>query len=225
VTVPDSWVVLHHSGEPSGSRTWGRRGGLLAPRPATTAADLERWFGAESHGKDDTPEAAEPSVVSWEADLGAVQVTWVPQQFWLLACSLGLLAVGLALYFLGLPHKVLWPVLVLLGLGAATAGLLWPGVLAAVAYGCQPGLVVLLAVLATQWVVQHRYRRQLVFLPGFTRRKAGSSLVAVGNGKRGEPTTVDAPPSGSGQRPAGGSRSDSGRRQDGSASRAAAGGQ
>ena len=78
------------------------------------------------------------------------------------------------------------------------AALLWPGVLAAVAYGCEPGVLVLLLVLGIPWMLHQRYRRQVVFMPGFTRARAGSSLIRNGGTgsaprPRGEPSTVDVP--------------------------------
>jgi hypothetical protein len=127
--------------------------------------------------------------------LQPIQLTHVPQQAWLLICSLGLIGLGLGLYLLTLPRQVFWPFLALLGLVAALAGILWPGILAAVLYGCQPGILVLAVVLGIQWVLHQRYRRQIVFMPGFTRLKSGSSLIRSGsrNRPRGEPSTVDEP--------------------------------
>jgi hypothetical protein len=47
--------------------------------------------------------------------------------------------------------------------------------------------------LGVQWLVQERYRRQVVFMPGFTRLQAGSSLSRAPQGaKPREPSTVDA---------------------------------
>ena len=77
-----------------------------------------------------------------------------------------------------------------------------PTVFYAIAYGCEPGAVVLLLALAFQWVMLERYRRQIVFLPSFRRARTGSSLVRANGARRpaGEPSTVDAPrPSGSSQ--------------------------
>jgi hypothetical protein len=56
-------------------------------------------------------------------------------------------------------------------------------------------------VLAVQWLMHQRYRRRVVFLPGFTRLK-GSTLIRGGGRPRGEPSTVDAaPPAPSSQKP------------------------
>jgi hypothetical protein len=45
------------------------------------------------------------------------------------------------------------------------------------------------------WVLQERYRRQLVFIPGFTRRQPGSSLLRTNSSARRprDKSTVDAP--------------------------------
>jgi hypothetical protein len=190
---------------------WGWRGWLLAPQSAVNSADLERWFTGDSGERLSPPPAdpsadpesgadpgrGSPSVACWRTDLEPLRLTHAPQQAWLLVCSLGLLAVGLGLFFLLVHRRLYWPVVLLLGVAAAAVGLLWPPVLAAVLYGCQPGLAVLLLVFGFHWLLQRRYRRQVVFLPGFTRvKKGGSSLIrsTPSHRPRGEPSTVDAPP-------------------------------
>jgi len=130
----------------------------------------------------------------------------VPQQAWLLVCSVLVVVLGLTLYFLARRPRMgalnwarLWLALSVVALGLVTAGVFWPTLLAAVLYGCQPGLVVLLLVCLVQWLLQERNRRRIVFLPSFSRGRAGSSLVRNGKsspGKRrphGEPSTVDEP--------------------------------
>ncbi|HMC66200.1 MAG TPA: hypothetical protein VKI65_14785, partial [Gemmataceae bacterium] len=123
------------------------------------------------------------------------------QRAWLLACSLTLLLFGLGLYFARLPRPFYWLVVLGVSLGAVLAGIWWPSVLPAAIYGCVPGALVLAAVVAFQWMVQREYRRRVVFMPGFTRLKPGSSLFRPGSSgrPRGEPSTVDQQP-GSGQR-------------------------
>src|SRR5262249_10296184 len=85
-------------------------------------------------------------------------------------------------------------------IAVAGAGLLAPGVLPAVAYGCEPALLVLLVVVGLHWLLYQRYRRQVVFLPGFSRAKPGSSLNRPSSNRLRpappvrEPSTVDAPP-------------------------------
>jgi hypothetical protein len=54
-------------------------------------------------------------------------------------------------------------------------------------------------------MLRQRYRRQVIFMPGFTRMKSGSSLLRANSSKRrlGEPSTLDIP-----QAPAGSSGRD-----------------
>lgn len=216
VHLPPDWVPLYTGSSFRFEQQWGWRGWLLAPRPAASSADLDRWFAGDS-AAEDPPSAAvegdlgtEPSgVICWRTDLGALRLGHVPQQAWLLGCSLVLLVVGLGLWFVLVQRGVYWPIVALLGVLAAMVGLLWPNILAVVFYGCEPGLAVLAVVFAAQWLLQRRYRRQVVFLPGFTRlRKSGSSLLRSSRSGRpsGEPSTVDAaPPEGSSSQRRGGS--------------------
>jgi hypothetical protein len=200
VALPPSWVPLSQDalGPEYG---WGRRGWLFALHPTVPAGEFERWFAEPDPVPPDAPTFPDPSVSVWRSSPEPLRLSYVPEQAWLLVCSLTLLIVGLALAFVSLPRAVFWGTLAALGVGALLAGLFWPGVLGAVLYGCQPGALVLLPVLGLQWLLHQRYRRQVVFLPGFTRLKAGSSLVR-GGGRPREPSTVDAPPqSPSSQRP------------------------
>jgi hypothetical protein len=228
VTLPPDWVPLDHESGFAVAEKWGWRGWLLGPRPSLSEADMERWFyagppAATARGPapaDENAEAAEPvSLVCWRSSLAPLQLNHVPQQSWLLGCSLVVLAIGLGLYMVysllgapvtsqsagsGMRHRLLaalfWLLIVGLGLGAGVAGKVWPGVVLPILYGCEPGAVVLLFVLVIQWMRLQRYRRQVVFMPGFTRVKSGSSLIRNGGGSspparpRGEPSTVDVPP-------------------------------
>jgi hypothetical protein len=66
----------------------------------------------------------------------------------------------------------------------------WHGVL----FGLQPGILLFVVFVSVHWLLQERYRRQLVFLPGFTRVKSGSTIVRSAGAKRSrEASTVDAP--------------------------------
>jgi hypothetical protein len=205
VVLPASWVPLSQDvlGAEYG---WGRRGWLLALRPTVSTADFERWFaGPDALRPDEIKPYADPTVAVWRSAPEPLKLSHVPERPWLLVCSLTLLIVGLALAFLSLPRAAFWGTLAATGVAALLAALFWPGMLGAILYGCEPGALVLLPVLGIQWVLHQRYRRQVVFLPGFTRVKAGSSLVrGSSNRPRGEPSTVDAAPPGPGsQRPAG----------------------
>jgi hypothetical protein len=80
-------------------------------------------------------------------------------------------------------------------LGGLALVVLAPALAGQVAYGCQPGLLVLLLFLLVQWLLHERYRRQIIFLPSFSRPRTGSSLSRAEAARpNGEPSTVDAPP-------------------------------
>jgi hypothetical protein len=196
VRLPANWVPIYTGGGFQFEQRWGWRGWLLAPQPAVGSAELEHWFAGDTAERppEAQADAGPPSVVCWRTDLEPLRLNHAPQQAWLLVCSLAVLAIGLGLYFLLVQRGLYWPVVVLLGVVAALVGLVWPNVLAVIFYGCQPGLVVLLLVFTVLWLLQRRYRRQVVFLPAFTRTKSGSSLIRSSHRPRGEPTTVDAAP-------------------------------
>jgi hypothetical protein len=84
---------------------------------------------------------------------------------------------------------------VLLVCAIAAAALLKPAVFSAVVYGCEPGMMALAALLLMQWLMHERYRRQVFFLPSFSRIRSESSQVRAGGMARptGEPSTVDHP--------------------------------
>jgi hypothetical protein len=148
--------------------------------------------GLESSPRTDE---GEPSLVCWQTALAPLPFLCLPRQAWLLICSATLLGLGLILSFAPLARPVFWSILLALSLALASAALLWSGVIPAVLYGCEPGVLVLLVVLGIQWALQQRYRRQVVFMPGFTRLKPGSSLIrGTGGNRPREPSTVDEPP-------------------------------
>jgi hypothetical protein len=131
-----------------------------------------------------------PSVVCWRTSLTPLVLYHAPEQAWLLSCSLLVLVIGMGLYYAAAGgqrgrRRLFWGLLVMLGLSVAVIGLLWPGLLTALLYGGQPGLAVLLVVLAVQWLLHERYRRRIVFLPGFRRVATGSSMVRKGRTEAG----------------------------------------
>lgn len=191
VELPSGWLAVHVGGAGVEQR-WAFWGGLPTPRPAATAEELESWF-AQSEAAAAAVES-EPSLVCAQSGLGTVRVLHVPQQAWLLACSLTFLAVGLILSFMPLPRPLFWGVVAVLGILLAAVSVLWPGTFPVLIYGCQPAALILLLVVGVQWMLHQRYRRRLIFMPGFTRVKGGSSLIqpAVIAGR--EPSTVDQQP-------------------------------
>jgi hypothetical protein len=123
-----------------------------------------------------------------------VRLWHLSRRLWLLLCSGTLLAGGLALFALRRWRKLFLLAMLILMSAVLTVGLLWPGWVPPFILGCQPGLLVLVVLLGVQWMLQESYRRRLVFMPGFTRLKANSSLLrSAASGQRREPSTVDAP--------------------------------
>jgi hypothetical protein len=168
---------------------WEFRNGLLTPEPGAGTEDLERWL---TNDKVTTPPHA-ASVVFWRTLLEPVHVWHFPRLLWLLLCSASVLVIGLGLSLVSLSRLTFWFLIALVAIAALAAGVLWPSFLAPIMYGAQPGLVVLFVVLALQWILQERYRRQVVFMPGFTRLKSNSSLIVSNPARPREPSTVDAP--------------------------------
>jgi hypothetical protein len=175
---------------------WEWRGWLWTPRPALSGGDLEAWLT----GAPGTDPRVFPSLVCWQSTLEPLRVWHPSRQVWLLLCSLLCLAVGMVLALAGasattLGRALFWTTAAGLGLGAAACLLFWPGLLAMLLYGAQPGAAVLVLVLVVQWLLHQRYRRQVVFMPGFTRVKAGSSLIRSSSlqGRPREPSTIDGP--------------------------------
>jgi hypothetical protein len=205
VGLPASWLPLYAGEGITMEQRWGLRGWLPAPRAAVAGADLERWFSADSGtppSEEDLEAAGTPSLVGWQTNLRPLRLIHVPQQVWLAACSILVVVLGLGLFFAPLSRGQFWLIVAVISLMVIAVGLWWPSVLPAVIYGGQLGAVVLALVLLLQWMLQNRYRRQVVFMPGFTRLKPGSSLIRGGhstgsNRARREPSTVDAPPQGS----------------------------
>jgi hypothetical protein len=206
VVYPPGWLSFYQGGGLISEQRWVWQGGLFTPQPARSKAELDRWLTAAAAssvgpaaGKTVSETSAldvEPSLVCQQVSLQPLFFLHVPRQMWLLACSLVFLAVGLAVIVSPIPRVLLWLLVAVLCLGGVGVGVYWPGLMTAVLYGCEPGVVVFAFILAIQWMLQQRYRRRVVFLPGFTRAKQGSSLVRTGTGDRSrlEPSTVDVPP-------------------------------
>jgi hypothetical protein len=209
VNMPPSWVPIYVAGQTTVEQRWGFRGWLPAPRAAASPLDLERWFTASSEVRSPaTDHAAEggsripeigtrgSDVVCWQANLGPLPIVHAAEPLWLLVCSLALLAVGLLLYFTSSAPRLFGTLLVLLAAAVVLAGVFWPSTLPTIVYGCEPGVLILLLVASSLSWRQSRYRRQVVFMPGFTRVAPGSSVMRTTSGSslrpRGEPSTVDA---------------------------------
>jgi hypothetical protein len=186
VVAPANWVLLTPEAE---QRVWGLRGLLWAPRLNTPATELETWLVGPGATGDPVPEAS--TLVCWREDGDPLVLTHVSQQAWLLLASLAVLVAGLLLGWLGWfafaprpgqKHRsrtqaVVAPLFGLLLLALLSFALLRPTLVGQVVYGAQPGVLVLLLVALVQWAVHERRRRQLVFLPSFSRTRPGSTLT------------------------------------------------
>jgi hypothetical protein len=192
VDLPGGWLPLSTRGAATVEQTWGWWGWLLAPRPAWNNAELAQWLGQPE--RPEAVEDTEPGLVCWQSALGPLILVQVPQRGWLLACSLTILTLGLGLFLAPLSRYLFWTGVVILSTVVTASGVYSPAALPAIAYGCEPGALVLLVAIAAQWTLHRRYRRQVAFMPGFTRVKNGSSLIRRGNSNRPhDPSTIDEP--------------------------------
>jgi len=187
VTLPANWVSVVAANNVHADYRWSWQNWMLAPEPFLPAGELDQW----SVVRDD------PSLVFARTSQEPVVIVHLPRQTWLLLCSGLVLAVGLALLLLPLSRSTIWTIVVVLGMSLIIAGFLWPAWGPALLFGAEPGALVLVLILAVHLVLKQRYRRQVIFMPGFTRVKPGSSLLKNVARPR-EASTVDAPSPGSG---------------------------
>jgi len=222
VALPSNLIVLGPEGGPGSDLQWSWQGWLPTPRSSLNSADLERWFADGSDASQhDNADVFVPSFVCVRNSLDPVTLFHAPRQAWLLVCSLGLLACGLGLFLLIRPAVgsenssttnwvgVTATALLVLVAAAVVGQFFLPTLMAAVLYGCLPGLAVLAVALAAHLLLHERHRRQIVFLPSFARGRRGSSIVRRQGGPtvgprsssgpvvHGEPSTVDLPPAAS----------------------------
>jgi hypothetical protein len=189
IDLPADQVALVLDGSAVLDSRWTLHGGLVAPEASVTHADLETWLT----GREAT-ESTPVSLAYWRPGLATQRLIHVPRPWWLLLCSGLVLAAGLALMLLPLGRWFFWLVVAVLIACGAVTGLVWPALVPPIVYGCEPGLGVLAVLVVVQWLLQERYRRQVVFLPGFARKAVGSSLTRAGQpASKREPSTVDAP--------------------------------
>jgi hypothetical protein len=190
---PEGLMPILAGGTCRGEWAWSWQNGLLRPYPAATAAELDGWLlGREA---DAQAELGEPSLLCWQPDLAPISFWQVSKRQWLLLCSVPFLAYGLVLIFVPLGRFAFWGSLLVAALGVGAATYHYPGVLPALAFGCEPGLAILAVMVGTHLVFLRSQRGRVAFAPGFSRAKTGSALVAASNGNPPrEPSTVDLPP-------------------------------
>jgi hypothetical protein len=171
---------------------WGWRRYMWAPEPALTSADLESWLLGSGAAGD-----ARPIHLSFLASGHEPQrVVHLPRRLWIVVVSSAVVALFLGMYLLRLSRVATMFAAVVLVLAMLVLGAVWPMWLPVSVYGAQPGLLVAGVVLLVVWLCQEHYRRQLVFIPAFTRVKSGSSLVRTGKSSKQprEASTIDSPP-------------------------------
>ena len=169
---------------------WALQGCLLTPEPSVSGADLDTWLANKEPTRSPLPVTYSFAHVSQQPET----VYHFPRWGWWLGCSGIFLVLTLGGFFASLPRLVFWLILLLLAASLLTLGVLCPAALSPVLFGVQPGLVLFLVFVASHWCMQERYRRQLVFMTGFTRAKPNSTLIRTNSAKRPrEASTVDSP--------------------------------
>ena len=94
---------------------------------------------------------------------------------------------------ISMPGYLYGLILALVTLMIGAMGLFWPDLLGLAAFGCEPALLILCVLVGVRWRLHHRYRQQMVFMPGFQPIKNGSSLTRKDGSKvRGDLPTVEA---------------------------------
>jgi hypothetical protein len=173
IHLPGGWLPVRAGPVAAVEQRWGWSGWLWAPQPAFSPSALEQWIQKSERLSPTSGRGT--GLVAWQAGPEPLQLWQAPQRIWLLGCSLLVLGLGFLLLFARLSRLVFWSFLIALGMAAVALEFLWPGVLPVIAFGCEPGLLVLVLVMVLYAVLQHRHRRRVVLLPGFTRVKTGSS--------------------------------------------------
>jgi hypothetical protein len=169
-------------------QSWSWRNGLFRPRPAVDAGEVERWFAG--HEVDTETVGRDAELLCWQTELARVSFWQMPERLWLLLCSVIFLVSALFLFFMPLGRFVFGLGLATAGAAVVAVGILTPGLLPPLVYGCEPALAIVALLGLVQATMQVHYRWRVKFMPGFARLKSGSSLVRPAEPAR-EPSTVD----------------------------------
>jgi len=201
---PTRWQIARAGGELLFARDafevgerWQWQRGLFVAAPAWGPEELARWFGNAERSSADAA-VGDGITVGRQTGPGAVRFVAVPRALAWLVVSLVVIAIGLAAVRWGGP---LTGTVVAAGFVAAVAGaaLVWPRLATHLLAASQPGCAAFVVVLAVRWALHQRYRRRVLFLPGFTRAQPNGSSAqraAIGVRSRIEPSTIDIPASG-----------------------------
>lgn len=203
ISLPGNEFVLPGDDRTVLDQRWGLRRFMPAPVPSRNAEDLENWFRAgldEAPGEGPTEYSlAGTEAVVRQTGLEPIQIVPVARMPWFLVCSLAVLLVGGTLFMLRGNRYLLWLLAIATLVGCSAAAIFWPQISVAVLAGSPPGWLVLGLMIGFLTWQSRRYRRRVVFMPGFSREKiapapnrpSGSGSAA----RQRQPSTVDAPPS------------------------------
>jgi hypothetical protein len=187
VTLPPTWIsVVTGGAQPAYSLSFTRY--LPCPVANIPESELDDW----PTGRDALKISPGVSQTFLLRSQQPFSIVHLPIMTWLGLCSMLFLVMGLVLFLAPLPRPVFWGLLVGLTAALLVGGFVWTAWVPALLFGIQLGVFVLVLFLVVQWVRRERYRRQVIFMPGFTRLKPGSSLVHAAPRPR-EASTVDAP--------------------------------
>ncbi len=167
VMLPAGVVPLVRDGALS-EQDWSWRTGVLTPTASRSAADLEHWFRT---GVDPPNPGAGASgeLVLRQSQPMDIRIVAVPRFGLLALCSAAAFACGFAVT--QLRGSIGGPLVALLGGIAAAAAVLFPQPCSQIVGAIQPGIVVLLLLLAALALRKWAARRRVTHLPGFTRRR------------------------------------------------------
>jgi hypothetical protein len=174
---------------------WQWQRGLFVAGPSWGTEPLARWFGVAERSSADA--VGDDAVVGRQTAPGMVRFLAIPRAMASLVTSLFVIAMGLAAVRWGGPRT---GTIVAAGFVAtvAAAAVVWPRLATHLFAASQPGVAVFVAVLAVRWALHQRYRRRVLFLPGFTRAQPNGSSghrAPISVRSRIEPSTIDIPAS------------------------------
>lgn len=169
---------------------WTMQGWLLTPEPNLTSADAEHWLTGV-----DPEQPGDLVVMSFmQTTATPMLVLHMPRAAWLLSCSGMFVLIVLGAYAAPISRLTFWTILLAIAVLGLSFAFRFPGFIPALLFGIQPGVVVVGLFAGFHWVMQERYRRHLLFLPGFSRGKQGSTMSRPNTAKRPrEASTLDAP--------------------------------
>ena len=192
VDLPAGWMPLYTGAGHRMWQHWEWSGWFLMPRPSLGRNDLEKWFqesASPSNGVD-----VPVDLVCSNSDLVNLPIVLFPHRLWQLFCSILLLVAGMVLISDKISRVFFWLCVILLAAGPFGVAVNCPDALSAVVYGIQPGFLILGAIIVLKWTLHARNRRQVVFMPGFTRTRSSGSQQGGSSIRPRPPSTIDAPP-------------------------------